>query len=438
VGDFYGCGGASDGEMNFKAAKTSALLCLLFVVVYGGTNWLTAQRQNVGTFYFAWERHIPFVPAMIVPYMSIDLFFIAAPFLCRSDRERRVLTARIATAILIAGACFVAFPLRFAFDRPHVDGVLGLIFNNFRGLDRPFNQFPSLHIVLQIVLLEIYWRHTRGVERAAVGVWFIVIGISAMLTYQHHFIDIAGGLALGGLCLGIVQEHRAGLYYGVGAVLLATVAILWRPWGFLLLWPAISLALMAAAYFRFGAGIFQKHGGVLSKITYLLLWPILIGQRISLTYYAARSHPWDELTDRLWIGRKLSDGEAQNAVERGVASALDLTGEFSEARPFRRLVYRQLPILDLTAPTGEQLNQAVAFVRGQIEHGVVYIHCKAGYSRTAAVAGAYLLDSGHAQTADEAIRMLRSARPGIVIRPEIIRALHEYDRCELAAIQTSR
>src|SRR5437667_7176610 len=118
--------------MKWKAATTSLFLCLVFLAVYGITNSLAALRHNVGTFYFEWDRHIPFIPAMIVPYMSIDLFFIAAPFLCRDDRERRTLSRRIVAAILIAGGCFLLFPLRFGFPRPHVDGGLGLVFNNFR------------------------------------------------------------------------------------------------------------------------------------------------------------------------------------------------------------------------------------------------------------------------------------------------------------------
>ena len=105
----------------WKAAKTSALLSFLWLIVYGTTNWLSSIRQNVGTLYFEWERHIPFVPWMIIPYMSIDLFFITAPFLCRSDEELRTLRNRITFGILLAGACFLLFPLRFAFDRPAPD-----------------------------------------------------------------------------------------------------------------------------------------------------------------------------------------------------------------------------------------------------------------------------------------------------------------------------
>src|SRR5688572_7389271 len=99
-----------------KALAASAGLSALFLVVYGWCNWFTSQRSDVGTLFFEWERLIPFVPLMIAPYMSIDLFFIAAPFLCRSDRELATFSRRIAAAILVAGICFLLFPLRFAFD----------------------------------------------------------------------------------------------------------------------------------------------------------------------------------------------------------------------------------------------------------------------------------------------------------------------------------
>src|SRR5262245_23742824 len=102
-----------------KALVVSAGLSALFLIVYGGCNWLTARRANVGTFYFEWERTIPFVPFFILPYMSIDLFFIAAPFLCRTDRELSILAKRITAAIIVAGICFLLFPLRFAFPRAH-------------------------------------------------------------------------------------------------------------------------------------------------------------------------------------------------------------------------------------------------------------------------------------------------------------------------------
>src|SRR5947209_14785844 len=147
-----------------KAFTVSAGLSVLFLVVYSGCNWITGQRGQVGSFHFQWERAIPFVPFMILPYMSIDLFFIAAPFLCLTDEELRFFSRQVVAAILIAGLCFLLFPLRFAFPRPHASGWLGAIFDWFRGMDSPFNLLPSLHAPLLLLLVDLYARN-RSEER---------------------------------------------------------------------------------------------------------------------------------------------------------------------------------------------------------------------------------------------------------------------------------
>src|SRR5256885_4184668 len=125
------------------ATKAALLLSLLFLAVYGGSNWLTAHRPHVGSLFFEWERFIPFIPIMVLPYMSIDLFFLAAPFFCRTKAELSSLTGRISLAIIASGICFLLFPLRFGFERPAVSGWLGTIFNTFRTLDQPYNLVPS-------------------------------------------------------------------------------------------------------------------------------------------------------------------------------------------------------------------------------------------------------------------------------------------------------
>ena len=63
----------------WKAALVSASLCGLFFLAYGGSNMLAAHRGVMRAMYFEWERLIPFVPLMIVPYMSIDAFFVWVP-----------------------------------------------------------------------------------------------------------------------------------------------------------------------------------------------------------------------------------------------------------------------------------------------------------------------------------------------------------------------
>jgi rhodanese-related sulfurtransferase len=419
-----------------KAFAVSAGLSVLFLVVYSGCNWITGQRGQVGSLYFQWERAIPFVPFMILPYMSIDLFFVAAPFLSRTDEELRIFSRRVVAAILIAGLCFLLFPLRFAFPRPHASGLLGGIFDWFRGMDSPFNLLPSLHAALLLLLVDLYARNLRGVLFFAAMLWFFLIGLSPLLTYQHHVIDIIAGFVLAGYCLYLFREpslalpvvvnRRIGSYYGAGAaIVLLTGAIFW-PWGVLLLWPTIALGIVAIAYFGAGPIVFHKTKGKLPWSTRFVLAPCLLGQYLSLLYYRSRCRSWDEVTPRVWIGGKLGSRSADKALCDGVTAVLDLSAEFSEAKPFRKINYRNIPVLDLTAPTQAQLAEMSEFIGNHSRNGVVYVHCKIGYSRSAAAVAAYLIMSGKAKIAEEAFTIIRRARPSVVIRPEVISALSEF------------
>jgi membrane-associated phospholipid phosphatase len=295
---------------------------------------------------------------------------------------------------------------------------------------------PSLHIALRTILAELYARHTRGLLRAASNIWFVLIGLSAVLTYQHHVMDVVAGFGLGAYCLyffpesserlPVIPNRRVGSYYLVGAFILAALIFFFCPWGAFLIWPAVSLVIMAAAYFQFGPGVFRKRNGCLPWTTWWTLGPVLLGQEISRLYYRRQCHAWDELTPHVWIGGVLSRNEARTIVQRGVTAVLDLTAEFSDAARLRNVAYQNIPILDLTAPTSAQLQEMVSFIEHESETGIVYIHCKIGYSRTAAVAAAYLVRSGLATSVSEAIAELRRVRPCVVMRPEMIEALNRF------------
>lgn len=224
----------------------------------------------------------------------------------------------------------------------------------------------------------------------------------------------------------VTPNLRVGAYYVAGAVLLALLAGAGRPWGAFLTWPALSFAVAAIGYFGAGPAIYRKKDGRLPLTTRVIMAPMLLLQDLSLRYYRRQCRPWDEAMPGLLMGRLLDGREAGDLLARGVTAVLDLTAEFSEAELLRGTAYCNLPILDLTAPTIFQLRSAVAFIREQSEKGVVYVHCKIGYSRTAAVVGAYLVAAGQARDADEAMARMREARPPMIIRPEAVAALRGF------------
>ena len=96
-------------------------------------------------------------------------------------------------------------------------------------------------------------------------------------TWQHHLIDMAGGVVLGAFAfycfreesprLPVVRNVRVGCYYTAGALVVGSlVPALW-PWGAFLLWPAAALGVVASGYFGQGPGIFHKSGGRLPLST---------------------------------------------------------------------------------------------------------------------------------------------------------------------------
>lgn len=422
--------------MKTRAAVTAVGLSLLFVVVYSTTNWLASQRAHVGSWYYQWELSIPFVPLMIIPYMSVDLFFVAAPFLCRDRAELTIYTRRVVFAILVAGICFTLFPLKLGFHRHPVAGWLGAIFNPFVQMDKPYNLLPSLHLTFRTILVDLYSRKTRGLLNIVVHIWFSLIGLSTLLTHQHQVVDVIGGFFLAGYSIYLFRPHgrrlavtpnpRIAVYYLLlAAAMVGLAAATWRV-GILFLWPGIAAVIVALAYLGLGPGIYRKTDGRLPFSTRFVLGPILVGQYLSLLYYQRQCRPWDRVAPGVLIGRVLNNRLAGQAVKGGVKSVLDLTAEFSEAKPFVRTKYRNLPILDLTAPNMEQLREMADLIAEQAAEGDVYVHCKIGYSRSAAAVGAYLLSSGQALDVEDVVGQLRAVRPSIVIRPEIRVALERF------------
>ena len=132
----------------------------LSFLTYGQVNTYTASLPSVPSFAFSWETHIPFLPWTIIPYWSIDLFYGLSLFICTSLREQCIHGLRLAVASLAACAEFLLFPLKFSFPRPQTDGTAGWMFDQLEMFDLPFNQAPSLHIIL-LWLLWLRFRRTH-------------------------------------------------------------------------------------------------------------------------------------------------------------------------------------------------------------------------------------------------------------------------------------
>lgn len=187
-----------------EAGVWLACVAPLFCVAYSLCNWLASIRNDVAHLYFDWEKSFPVIPALIIPYLSIGLFIAASFFLCRSRRALRNHALRVLLATVISCAVYLVFPVGFGLDRPTVEGFFGLLFRLLNSIDHPFNETPSSHISLLLLIWPIYAQRLSGWLKSAIACWFTLIALSVFFTYQHHIIGALAGAAVAGICFAVV------------------------------------------------------------------------------------------------------------------------------------------------------------------------------------------------------------------------------------------
>ena len=421
----------------------------LFFLSYNFANRHASSLVEVPSFFFEWERTIPFWPWTIVPYWSIDLLYGLAFLCCRDKAETSRLGLRYLSAQLIAVSCFLLWPLRFAFERPAGgDDLFGALFNTLASFDLPYNQAPSLHIALLVIV----WRqfallNAPSAVRFAIHAWAILIGVSVLTTWQHHFIDIPTGVAAGLVCLWLwpeaertplqreagVRRPGVAVCYGLGAVLALALALTLMTTlggaGLLIGWIALALALTAFNYAWAGAAGFQKNTKGHSLAARWLFAPYMLGAWINSRLWTRRHPEPDLIAEGLWLGRLPTAREfARWAEQRGGDVALfDLSAELPAPALPSGTEYGALPCLDLVPIPAQVLQEAARHV----EHlrdakRDVWIACALGYSRSALVAAACLFRAGKTTSVRDAVALLRQTRPQIVLGPNEHASLEEF------------
>ena len=423
-----------------RAAAWLAFLGPFFFVTYGFANWWTGRLPHVGSVVFGWEKHIPFWPWTIVPYMALDAFYAGSLFLCATRAELNTHARRLLSASVLSVAGFLLFPLRFSFARPATSGLTGLLFNALAGFDKPYNQAPSLHISLVLLVWLVFARHLRGAARWLAHGWFLLIALSVFTTYQHHFIDGVAGAAVGVLCVYLFPDEPrawrtapgrpAGRWprwlaagYLLGAALSLALAAALGGWAWLLAWLSGALLLVGLAYAGLGIAVFQKLDGQLSWAARLLLLPYRVGAWGSSRWLTRRGAPSAEVVPGIWLGRAPGRADWRHLPAGAV---LDLTAEFGLSPAARARPHRSVPLLDLVVPMPAQLAQAVAALDALAAHPPVLVHCALGYSRSALVVAAWLLHRGHYTSPADALARLRAARPQVVLGAAHQTALAAY------------
>lgn len=434
-------------SVNWKQAALWLLfLGPFFFISYGFANGLASQHTEVSHIVFTWEKYIPFVPWTIIPYWSIDFLYALSLFICSSRIELNSHAKRLLSAQIIAVICFILFPMGFTFERPETSGLFGHLFNTLSSFDQPFNQAPSLHITLLVILWVIYPRHLPRLLHWPFHLLCFLIGISVLTTYQHHFIDVPTGALLGWFCVWLWPEDSHSMlsrdkntkdnntfnrkrryslasYYLIAAIFFSLVAFTFSGWALWLLWPALSLCLVAIFYAFIGAKGFQKSShGRMNAASQWLLFPYLLAAKLNSYLWTRKQPTASQIVEDLWLGRFPSSNEIK---EKGYHMIIDMTAEMPTPSIAKSgaVKWHTLTNLDLLTPSEKNLMNAAQLIEQHMNSRInsksnqpILVTCALGYSRSVMAVIVWLLFSQHVKTIDEAIKVIKNKHSKFVLK----------------------
>ena len=331
------------------------VVAAIFYASYGATNALASARANVPEIYFAWERAVPFWAWSIVPYWSLNLLYALGFFLCRDAGELARYVTQLLAAQIIATLFFIAFPLQMSWGKPAVSGLSGFLFYSLAAFDLPFNQAPSLHIILCVVVGAFYLRKVRAVWlKAALVAWFVLL-VCPMDGEPLRFAMAAEA----------TRYKWAALYLGLAFFTLFAViagAKIWSSWTLWLSWASLSFALVACGYAFLGTGVFAKNGqGRHAAVAKALLFPYFCVARLNAIFWLRGRRLSDEILPGLYLGSVKTAGKFD--------AVLDCAAEFE--RPGGAQIYASVPMLDMITPSADELKRSV----GELERLVKRALC---------------------------------------------------------------
>jgi protein-tyrosine phosphatase len=192
----------------------------------------------------------------------------------------------------------------------------------------------------------------------------------------------------------------------------------------LLIWSAISFMIVGMGYVWFGPGVLGKRSdGKMDKWRVFALLPffLLIWAKWWIRKLLAKEECWNRIIPDLYLGRRASANELPDDIKMIV----DLTAEFSTPIYIESIVeYLCCPTLDNSAMELRHLQELVNVIVAC--RGGVYVHCALGHGRSATVVGAVLLAKGVAGDAEEAVALMREARPKVRLNKHQRRLLDKF------------
>lgn len=371
------------------------------MTLYLATGQAAAHAGVTASVATAWDARIPFVAWTLVPYMATMPLLVLAFLGAREVAVLRAFSQRCLLITVLATVVFAIWPFRVTHVPPvPADALPALLQRLVHLVDTPYNQVPSLHVASCVILwpaLRHRWPTLRGRLLLAAGL--LMVALSAVLTWQHHLVDLVAGLGLGMLAIRLTPVHdparRVAMHHALLSVAAFTLLLVWWPVAQrsgaaavalgALAWCLCSSALVALAYLRRDRGFLHKRNGTFPWWVWLAYGPYLLGYRLTWWLVGMRTPTATEVVaPGLLVGRRLKPGET-SLLPPG-CRVIDLAAELPQVPALRACTVHAEPLLDLVPMPADRVAAVVALIERLRADGTpVYVHCAMGLQRSRSV-----------------------------------------------------
>lgn len=176
-----------------ELARTSCL----WLLIYGGANWLTGLHHYRVRLWTPIDLTIPFVPATAVVYLSLMPMLWISTLVLHTSIQLRSFAKSLNWLIVLSGVGFLLLPGEQAFPSRIPTEYLGTCFYLADFINLDYNFFPSLHVGMAVVCAFAYSRSAPTWVAILFWLWAAMIASSALLMHQHYLADVAAGALLG-------------------------------------------------------------------------------------------------------------------------------------------------------------------------------------------------------------------------------------------------
>lgn len=193
--------------------KNIVLAAILVVTLYFTNELYTILNHGPNVIFMKSyiDDLIPFIPAFVIPYVSLDYFVYVSMIIFLIFRIR--IFKSVALSMIIVW--FISYAFYFFTQsvviRPDLDGndFFTKMVMNVYAHDNPYNDFPSLHTSLS-ALMAFHWIKIDKRIGILASIWTILIVASTVAIKQHYIADVVIGIALSFTVSRIFLKYVAG------------------------------------------------------------------------------------------------------------------------------------------------------------------------------------------------------------------------------------